>query len=88
MYDTDLELSHRGFLAEQLFGPHMQGLVNLGSADPAQCGSMSQASIRQAACQGVTQALELVQVAVAAQHCQGLLPLVQGPFLHKPCAAC
>ena len=65
----------------------MQGLVNLGGTDPAESGSMGQPPIGQAACQGVTQALELVQVAVAAQHCQGLLPLVQGPFLHKPCAA-
>ena len=82
---TDLELSHRSLLAEQLLGPHMQSLVNLGCTDPAQGGSMRQASIGQPAGKGITQALKLVQVAVAAQHCQSLLPLVQWPLLHKPC---
>ncbi len=47
----------------------MQSLVHLGSADPAQGGGMSEPTPGQPAGQGVTQALELIQVAVAAQHC-------------------
>ena len=63
----------------------MQGLVHLGCADPAQGGRVCQAPIGQAARQGIAQALELIQVAVAAQHRQGLLPLVQRALLHQPC---
>ncbi len=67
--DTHLQLRHRCLLAQQLLGPDMQGLVHLGSTDPAQGGSMGESTPRQPAGQGVTQALELIQVAVAAQDC-------------------
>jgi len=47
----------------------MQSLVHLGGTDPAQGGSMGEPTTRQPPGQGVTQTLELIQVAVAAQDC-------------------
>lgn len=67
--ETHLQLRHRCLLAQQLLGPDVQSLVHLGSTDPAQGGGMGEPTPRQPPGQGVTQALELIRVAVAAQDC-------------------